>query len=579
MSALVTALGKSGWTRDVDPDRTRPTEQQVHLMEQLTKLEDKMRMIQEVRPEFAVFVPGEKPTTHSDLDEALPGSPPSFRSFDPKSNQLHRLLLRGIAVHHAGLPKQYRQAVERLFRMRRLGIVFSTSTLAVGINMPSKTSVFAGDSLFLNSMLYQQEAGRAGRRGFDLRGHTVFFGIRREKVEYLIRSELPMLQGHLVVTPSMVLRLLIHESTTGPVPKGKSGAGAIRRLLENPFLETLELMPLQLAHFFRFCVEYLRRERIVNEDLAPSDLAGFIAHIFWTEPANFAFSALLQAGVFEELCAKPLPKEALFIVLCHLFCTLPLSQWQCEAVRTRPSHWSPSVVVLPELPAPARVALQEHNRRALERAVEYLRQFAVAFQKELGEDDALPLSRARIGPPRSRNCDCRPQVQLQPSSSSAAVNHVRSAFVATSGHGDVFHSLSELCGSLRSGLFLDPGLVPVMDLPGTTGAGSTTCSGMAGARKERPSLNAYLLDFFRHGQTKALERCNRIAPSDLWTKLEDFGFILRALAAAIERRSMNISHQKVMTAFADPRVVAVFQAVTKEFDAKWASVRGRWGEI
>lgn len=39
--------------------------------------------------------------------------------------------------------------------------------------MPSKTSVFAGSSIHLTQMTYQQEAGRAGRRGFDLRGHTV----------------------------------------------------------------------------------------------------------------------------------------------------------------------------------------------------------------------------------------------------------------------------------------------------------------------------------------------------------------------------------------------------------------------
>ena len=35
----------------------------------------------------------------------------------------------------------------------------------MGINMPTKTSVFAGDAVFLNGMNYRQMAGRAGRRG------------------------------------------------------------------------------------------------------------------------------------------------------------------------------------------------------------------------------------------------------------------------------------------------------------------------------------------------------------------------------------------------------------------------------
>merc|ERR1719352_2150638 len=73
--------------------------------------------------------------------------------FNPK-DPLHQALLRGIGCHHAGLSRNYRQAVERLFRMKRLSVVISTETLSMGINMPTRTSVFAGDNVFLNSMVF-----------------------------------------------------------------------------------------------------------------------------------------------------------------------------------------------------------------------------------------------------------------------------------------------------------------------------------------------------------------------------------------------------------------------------------------
>ena len=108
------------------------------------------------------------------IEEAF-GSLPYGKSWtDYVRGPLQEALRRGIAVHHSGLPLKYRQAVERMFRSKKIGVVFATGTLAMGINMPAKTSVFVTDAVYL----IRQMAGRAGRRGFDLRGHTVFMAIQ-----------------------------------------------------------------------------------------------------------------------------------------------------------------------------------------------------------------------------------------------------------------------------------------------------------------------------------------------------------------------------------------------------------------
>jgi superfamily II RNA helicase len=95
-------------------------------------------------------------------------------------DRLARALPRGLAFHHAGLVPALRELVERLFEAGRIGAVFATGTLALGINMPARTVVLEQLSTRddrgwrpLHKREFLQMAGRAGRRGMDPSGHVV----------------------------------------------------------------------------------------------------------------------------------------------------------------------------------------------------------------------------------------------------------------------------------------------------------------------------------------------------------------------------------------------------------------------
>jgi len=101
----------------------------------------------------------------------------------PQYHQIHHLLVRGIAFHHSGLLPVLKEIVEILFSKGFVKLMFATETFAIGLNMPTKTVLFAGfkkydeqtDSMrILRNDEYIQMAGRAGRRGKDDKGVVLY---------------------------------------------------------------------------------------------------------------------------------------------------------------------------------------------------------------------------------------------------------------------------------------------------------------------------------------------------------------------------------------------------------------------
>ncbi|CAO2612230.1 Probable ATP-dependent RNA helicase DDX60, partial [Lemmus lemmus] len=73
-----------------------------------------------------------------------------------KGDTLKQLARRGIGFHHSSMSAREKQLVEILFRKGFIRVVTATGTLALGINMPCKSVVFAQNSVYLDALNFRQ---------------------------------------------------------------------------------------------------------------------------------------------------------------------------------------------------------------------------------------------------------------------------------------------------------------------------------------------------------------------------------------------------------------------------------------
>ncbi|RAL11807.1 putative DEAD/DEAH box helicase [Aspergillus homomorphus CBS 101889] len=426
-------------------------------------------------------------------------------------------LRRGIGIHHAGMNRAYRKVCEILFRKGYLRVVIATGTLALGVNMPCKTVVFSGDSVFLTALNFRQSAGRAGRRGFDYLGNVVFQAIPDLKIRRLMSSKLPGLNGHFPITTSLVLRLciLLHESGQAPFAKN-----AIDSILSSPriYLGGPESKHTVLHHL-RFSIEYLRRNHLLDGTGAPLNFAGAISHLYYTENSSFALHALLKAGYFHKLSnhidenpGRTL--RTLMVVMAHLFGRQPLHTSVLERHYQRHKQ-STSTVVLPSLPRNAARILCGHNRETLDIYSTYVATFVDQHLHE--PDNRLPLTQLRQGGGTPISEITRDTILAQRAAQTPTQAMITSPFVALS-NPDPAKNIADLCKAVRQGVWLEQSVIPHVPVE---------------SDGEAILKNAYLYDFFKHGNKRALETENMIRRGDLWFRLNDFSLVLATIVASL----------------------------------------------
>ncbi|KAE9421170.1 hypothetical protein Angca_008073, partial [Angiostrongylus cantonensis] len=233
------------------------------------------------------------------------------------TSKLFRLFERGIGFHHAGLNSLERGAVEALYRSGHLGIVFSTSTLALGVNMPCKTVLFGMDTPFLTPLLFRQMSGRAGRRGFDHSGTVCFMSIPTSKMRRLLTASLSTLQGNPPFSTSFIMRVLAYVHAKNTLTEDQSAVistfaereKSALSLLQNSFsLFTRReaengTLQRQLHMYTAYSVQLLRHLQLLDGNCCGKNLIGLAASLAEVagEPGNLIFIHLLQRRAFHSM--------------------------------------------------------------------------------------------------------------------------------------------------------------------------------------------------------------------------------------------------------------------------------------
>ncbi|RLB18680.1 MAG: ATP-dependent DNA helicase [Deltaproteobacteria bacterium] len=133
--------------------------------------------------------------------------------------QLHRLMDCRVASHHGGQLPYWKVLVEKVMGTGLLEAIFSTSTVAAGVNFPARTVVLVQSDRYngrefsdLTSTELHQMTGRAGRRGKDHIGFVLIIPGRHQDPQLIheLRDSSPEpIESQIHINFSMTLNLLL----------------------------------------------------------------------------------------------------------------------------------------------------------------------------------------------------------------------------------------------------------------------------------------------------------------------------------------------------------------------------------
>ncbi|XP_052018070.1 probable ATP-dependent RNA helicase DDX60 isoform X1 [Apodemus sylvaticus] len=464
--------------------------------------------------------------------------------YERKGGTLKRLARRGIGYHHSSMSAKEKQLVEILFRKGFIRVVTATGTLALGINMPCKSVVFAQNSVYLDALNYRQMSGRAGRRGQDLLGDVYFFDIPLPKVGKLIKSKVPELRGQFPLSISLILRLMLLATKADDLEDGKAKALSVLKHSLLSFKQPRATDMLKL--YFLYSLQFLVKEGYIDQEGNPTGFAGLVSHLHYHEPSNLVFVSFLVKGLFHKLC-QPTSKgskrfsedvmEKLVLVLANLFGRkyIPAKFYEVN------SKFYQSKVFLDDLPADFSDALLEYNRQVTEDFASFL--LIVSRLADMKQEYQLPLSKIEF---TGKECEDSPLVSHLMNCKEGRV--AVSPFACLSGNFDVD--------------LLSPG-VPDNVILHTIGIDHRQAPVLWPHRLDsqgrKMPLNAYALDFYKHGSLTGLVQDNRIHPGEVYYLLKDFSLTIKTISVSLRELCEN----------EEDNVVLAFEQLSTSFQEKF----------
>ncbi|XP_058406305.1 probable ATP-dependent RNA helicase DDX60-like [Diceros bicornis minor] len=450
-----------------------------------------------------------------------------------KGEELKSLAQRGIGYHHDSMYFKEREFVEILFVEGFIRVVTATGTLALGIHMPCKSVVFAQDSVHLNALNYRQMSGRAGRRGQDLLGDVYFFDIPLPKIKRLITSGLPELRGHFPLSITLVLRLMLLASKGGDP---EDATAKVLSVLKHSLLSFKQPRAMEILKlYFLFSLQFLVKEGYLDQEGNPMRFAGLLSHLHGHEPSNFVFVHFLMKGLFHKLC-QPIKKgsqqfsqdvmEKLVLVLANLFGRKYIPAKFQEANLSFP----PPEVILDELPEDFKAALHEYNLKVMEDFASFL--LIASKLVNMRNEYRLPLSRIKFTGKESEDSQLVSHLMNCKEGRGAI-----SPFVCLSGNTD---------GDLLRPETLNGVILRTVGINGTQAP--VLWSQKLDNRGRRMPLNAYALDFYKHGSLTRLGRENGMTVGQILKLLKDFALNIETISDSLSELCED-EHDNVVLAF------------------------------
>lgn len=115
-----------------------------------------------------------------------------FNDLPPCPTWVKECLHYGIGVYMKDFKAPLRYYIFDLFKEGKIKILISDLSISVGINLPARTCILAGD---ITSELYKQLGGRAGRRGYDNQGYVLPI-CSKDRIERCLRDDRAVCQIH-----------------------------------------------------------------------------------------------------------------------------------------------------------------------------------------------------------------------------------------------------------------------------------------------------------------------------------------------------------------------------------------------